>query len=66
MKKHSIRIVELRLLHFSDWRLLPWYDSGPCSHGCCIHREFTWLFFAIRVSYVTPPNQEKLNEQKLP
>jgi len=52
----TLRITEFWLLHVRDWRLLPWYDSGPCSRGCCFHREFSWLFLFVRVARITPRN----------
>lgn len=58
MDNKTKTIVELVFLHFRDWRLLPWYERGMCHRGCCVHHEFSWLFIAIRVARVAPPNQE--------
>lgn len=30
--------------HIRDWGIFPWYHSYKCQKGCCIKREFSWLF----------------------
>lgn len=35
------------LMRIQYWRLIPWYERSVCDSGCCVRREFTWLFLHV-------------------
>ena len=47
MRKRSIEVAVCSL---KNWRLIPWYESDTCQHGCCVLRSFTWVF--LRIVYI--------------
>lgn len=49
---HKEHIFGIGILKLGEWRLIPWYTSEKCKSGCCVFREFTWLFLGIRASTI--------------
>jgi len=48
----KVRLIAFGILKLQEWRLIPWYTSETCKNGCCVFREFTWLFLGVRASTI--------------